>query len=369
MTEITIHGLTKKFGKVVAVDEADMTFDSGRISVVVGPSGCGKTTLMRLIAGLEAPTSGSITFDDKPIDDVATWDRNVAMVFQNYSLYPHMKVWDNIAFPLKTRKFSKDEVRQRVQRAAELLNIDQLLERKPKQLSGGQRQRVALGRAVVRKPDVFLMDEPFSNLDQILRVEMRKEVRDLQRDLGTTTIFVTHDQIEAMTLADKLIVMNNGQIQQAGEARDVFNYPANIFVGSFLGNRPMNFIPVLYDPDTHMVYNNLFQRKLPPPMIESLNGLGYTVTEMMLGLRPEYLHTSLTETEEGIPIKIDMVEPMGKDTIIVSMIEGERVRSIVPPYTFPEVGDTAWMSFEDRDMHLFNAITEEVVAQPPRVNA
>lgn len=369
MTEIALKNLTKKFGKVVAVDEADILFDGGKISVVVGPSGCGKTTLMRMIAGLEAPTSGSIYFDNRPIDDVATWDRNVAMVFQNYSLYPHMKVWENIAFPLKTRKLGKDEVRRRVQRAAELLNIDQLLDRKPKQLSGGQRQRVALGRAVVRKPDVFLMDEPFSNLDTLLRVEMRKEVRKLQRDLGTTTVFVTHDQIEAMTIADKLVVMNNGQIQQAGIAREVFNYPSNMFVASFLGERPMSFIPVLYDPNTRMIYNNIFQRALPDHMVESLDRLGYVVTEMMLGLRPEHIHVSLTEVPEGIPLKIDMVEPMGKDTMLVLLIEGEQVRAVTQPYSAARTGDTAWISFADRDMHLFNAITEEVVAQPPRVSA
>src|SRR3954463_4241032 len=244
MSQVVIRNANKKYGDVHAVKDVNLQIRDKEFMVFVGPSGCGKTTTLRMVAGLEAITSGDILIGDKVVNDLPPMDRDIAMVFQNYALYPHMSVYDNMAFGLKMRKFDKAEIKRRVDRAAAILDIGQLLARKPRQLSGGQRQRVALGRAIVRDPKVFLFDEPLSNLDAKLRVQMRVELKKLHERLGTTAIYVTHDQVEAMTLGDRVVVMCDGRVQQVGDPMELYNQPANRFVAGFLGSPAMNFAPV-----------------------------------------------------------------------------------------------------------------------------
>src|ERR687889_2749592 len=244
MAQVVMRSLNKKYDEVHAVKDVNLDINDKEFVVLVGPSGCGKTTTLRMVAGLESITSGRVLIDDQIVNDLAPMDRDIAMVFQNYALYPHMSVYDNMAFGLKMRKFDKTEIQKRVHQAADILGIQDLLRRKPRQLSGGQRQRVALGRAIVRHPQVFLFDEPLSNLDAKLRVQMRVELKKLHDRLGTTAIYVTHDQVEAMTLGDRVVVMKDGWVQQVGEPLELYNHPANRFVAGFLGSPSMNFAPV-----------------------------------------------------------------------------------------------------------------------------
>src|SRR5574337_459154 len=243
MAQVTLENVSKRFDEVVAVREVNLTVHDREFVVLVGPSGCGKSTTLRMIAGLEEITSGTIKIGDRVVNDVPPKDRDIAMVFQNYALYPHMTVYDNMAFGLKLRKFPKPEIQRRVKEAAEILGIQELLARKPRALSGGQRQRVAVGRAIVRKPQVFLFDEPLSNLDAKLRVQMRTEIKELHQRLDTTSVYVTHDQIEAMTMGDKIVVMNAGRIEQTGSPLELYDAPANLFVAGFIGSPAMNFLP------------------------------------------------------------------------------------------------------------------------------
>ncbi|RLE52516.1 MAG: glycerol-3-phosphate ABC transporter ATP-binding protein, partial [Candidatus Methanomethylicota archaeon] len=240
MVKIHLEHVTKVFGEVVAVDDVTLTIREKEFMVLLGPSGCGKTTTLRIIAGLEEPTKGEVYIDDQPVTYLPPKDRDIAMVFQNYALYPHMKVYDNIAFPLKLRKYPKEEIDKMVKEVAEMLHIEDLLDRMPKQLSGGEQQRVALARALIRRPKAFLLDEPLSNLDAKLRVVMRAELKRLQKELGVTTVYVTHDQAEAMTMADRIAVMKDGKVLQVGSPADVFNKPVNLFVAGFIGSPPMN---------------------------------------------------------------------------------------------------------------------------------
>ena len=266
MAQVVIRSLNKKFDEVHAVKDVNLDIRDKEFMVFVGPSGCGKTTTLRMVAGLESITSGRILIDDKVINELPPMDRDIAMVFQNYALYPHMSVYDNMAFGLKMRKFDRADIAKRVQEAAEILGIQELLQRKPRQLSGGQRQRVALGRAIVRHPQVFLFDEPLSNLDAKLRVQMRVELKKLHDRLGTTAIYVTHDQVEAMTLGDRVVVMRDGVVQQVGEPLELYNEPANRFVAGFLGSPAMNFATVKVNRDNGAIWaaNAGMQIKAPP---------------------------------------------------------------------------------------------------------
>ena len=243
MAEISLQGVTKSFGKTEVIHTTDITINDGEFVVMVGPSGCGKSTILRMIAGLETSTTGEIRIAGKRVNEVEPKDRNIAMVFQNYALYPHMSVYDNMAYGLKIRKLAKDDIERRVQRAAKILELGQYLKRKPRELSGGQRQRVAMGRAIVREPAAFLFDEPLSNLDAKLRVQMRLEIQKLHRELATTSVYVTHDQVEAMTLANRMIVINAGVVEQVGAPLDVYDNPASLFVAGFIGSPSMNFLP------------------------------------------------------------------------------------------------------------------------------
>src|SRR6516225_6870964 len=282
MARVLLHNLNKMFDEVHAVRDVNLGIRDKEFVVLVGPSGCGKTTTLRMVAGLESITSGRILIDDKVINDLPPMDRDIAMVFQNYALYPHMTVYDNMAFGLKMRKFDRSEIAGRVKEAAEILGIQELLKRKPRQLSGGQRQRVALGRAIVRHPQVFLFDEPLSNLDAKLRVQMRVELKKLHSRLNTTAIYVTHDQVEAMTLGDRVVVMRGGIVQQVGEPLELYNAPVNRFVAGFLGSPAMNFATVKVSLDNGAIWaaNEGMQIQAPPQCANRLGG--YVGTEVTL---------------------------------------------------------------------------------------
>ena len=295
MATVELKNINKIYdNNVQAVFDFNLKIKDREFIVFVGPSGCGKTTTLRMVAGLEEITSGQLLIDDEVMNDVAPKDRNIAMVFQSYALYPHMTVYDNMAFGLKLRKFSRDEIDRRVQNAAEKLGLKPYLDRKPAALSGGQRQRVALGRAIVRDAKVFLMDEPLSNLDAKLRVQMRSELIKLHESLKTTTIYVTHDQIEAMTMATRIVVMKDGWIQQIGAPKDIYDYPDNVFVGGFIGTPPMNFIEGRVREDGYFecgsTRHGVFTFKVPEKQLNILKAQGYIGVELLMGIRPEDCH-------------------------------------------------------------------------------
>jgi multiple sugar transport system ATP-binding protein len=317
MAEVQLENVVKKFDEVVAVDNFNLTIKDKEFVVLVGPSGCGKTTTLRMIAGLETITSGEIFIGKQLINRLSAKDRNIAMVFQNYALYPHMSVFDNMAFSLEMRKRPKDEVKQRVQEAAEILGIQHLLKRKPKQLSGGQRQRVAVGRAIVRKPEVFLFDEPLSNLDAKLRVQTRLELKKLHERLATTAVYVTHDQIEAMTMGDRIVVMKDGLIQQVGSPLELYDKPANRFVGGFIGSPAMNFFEAEINGAADTVCLKAGDVRLDLSTEKSKQLADYKEKRVIVGIRPEDLRPT-TEHIEGKTIqgKVEVVEPIGNETYV-----------------------------------------------------
>jgi len=320
MANVILKNLTKKFKEVTAVDNVNIEIKDKEFAVLVGPSGCGKTTTLRAIAGLEEATSGEIYIGDKLVNDVQPKDRDIAMVFQNYALYPHMDVYNNMAFGLKLRKFPKKEIDQRVGDAAEILGIENLLKRKPKQLSGGQRQRVAVGRAIVRKPKVFLFDEPLSNLDAKLRVAMRAEISKLHRRLEATIIYVTHDQVEAMTMADRMFIMNDGLLQQAGAPLEVYKKPNNKFVAGFIGSPSMNFIDskIVKENEDYFIDAESFKVKVPQVFYSKI--ADYTGKEVIFGVRPEDLKdkqfTSNALSSNILKAKVEVIEPLGAEIFI-----------------------------------------------------
>jgi len=306
MASVKFSNVGKWFDESVAVDDFSLDVKDGEFIVLVGPSGCGKTTLLRLLAGLEEIDKGDIFIDDHLVNDVDSKDRNIAMVFQNYALYPHMDVFDNIAFGLKLRKYPKDKIKSRVQDAAKILRIENLLERKPKELSGGEKQRVALGRAIVRHPKVFLFDEPLSNLDAKLRVQMRAEIKKLHSQLKTTIIYVTHDQVEAMTMGDRIVIMNEGKSQQVGSSLDVYQNPRNLFVSGFIGSPPMNFIT------GYLKNGKLTNEKFSIDLnkyteVKKLEGM-----RAILGVRPEDIYLS----KDGLELPLLVTEPLGNETLL-----------------------------------------------------
>ena len=306
MASVKFSNVGKWFDESVAVDDFSLDVKDGEFIVLVGPSGCGKTTLLRLLAGLEEIDKGDIFIDDHLVNDVDSKDRNIAMVFQNYALYPHMDVFDNIAFGLKLRKYPKDKIKSSVQDAAKILRIENLLERKPKELSGGEKQRVALGRAIVRHPKVFLFDEPLSNLDAKLRVKMRAEIKKLHSQLKTTMIYVTHDQVEAMTMGDRIVIMNEGKSQQVGSSLDVYQNPRNLFVSGFIGSPPMNFIT------GYLKNGKLTNEKFSIDLnkyteVKKLEGM-----RAILGVRPEDIYLS----KDGLELPLLVTEPLGNETLL-----------------------------------------------------
>lgn len=369
MAQVILEHITKSYdGKEKAVNDANFVVESQEFVVLLGPSGCGKTTTLRMVAGLEEITSGIIKIDGKVVNDVEPKDRDIAMVFQNYALYPHMTVFDNMAFGLKLRKFPKADILQRVNEAARILSIEPLLERKPKQLSGGQRQRVAVGRAIVRNPKVFLFDEPLSNLDAKLRVQMRSELKKLHSNLAATIIYVTHDQIEAMTMADKIVIMRSGLIQQIGGPHDIYNCPANIFVAGFIGSPPMNFVNgIIVKKDSHLLLREKaggFELRIPKEIMGKL--VAWVEKEVVFGIRPEDIYDkffAVGEKDVGnvISANVDVTEPLGNQTILHLKVGESSLVASVNPQTTAKEGTKIDIVVDMTKMHLFDPVAETAI--------
>ncbi len=357
MAEVNLKAVTKVFdGDVVAVKNADLKVEDKEFVVLVGPSGCGKSTTLRMIAGLEEITDGEIHIDGRLVNDVPPKNRDIAMVFQNYALYPHMSVYDNMAFGLKLRKYPKEEIESRVRDAARILGIDELLERKPKALSGGQRQRVAVGRAIVRQPKVFLFDEPLSNLDAKFRVAMRTEISKLHTQLEATMIYVTHDQVEAMTMGDRIVVMNDGEIQQVDAPIDVYEHPVNRFVAGFIGSPAMNFFKGRIVAEDGMLFDDGAARiSLPEEMTEKVEP--YVGKGITLGFRPETVDTSGAEASaNGGPsfeAEVELVEPMGSETYIHLSTGTHSLIVRADAHTLPGLGEWLTLRMDPERIHFF----------------
>ncbi len=366
MANVILKNVTKRFRSVAAVDNLSIEVRDREFAVLVGPSGCGKTTALRMIAGLEGVTSGEIYIGDRRVNDVPPRDRDIAMVFQNYALYPHMNVRDNLGFGLKMRKFPRSEIDQRVEEAADILGIHELLDRKPKQLSGGQRQRVAVGRAIVRKPEVFLFDEPLSNLDAKLRVAMRAEISKLHQRLGATIIYVTHDQVEAMTMADRIFIMNAGTLQQSGVPMEVYQQPANRFVAGFIGSPAMNFIEarVVKENDAYFIDAVGFRVRLPEAFYSRIEG--YADREVIFGVRPEDMaeHDPAAAGMNGntLTARADVVETLGFETFVYLTCGPHAiVARIEAPERPLTVGQTLEVDVKMANTHLFDKETSRTI--------
>jgi len=370
MASLKLKNIYKRYaGGVTAVNDFNLDIEHNEFLVLVGPSGCGKTTTLRMIAGLEEISEGELYIGDKLVNDVAPKDRDIAMVFQNYALYPHMTVFDNMAFGLKLRKTPKDEIKRRVNEAAKILDIEHLLDRKPKALSGGQRQRVALGRAIVREPKVFLMDEPLSNLDAKLRVQMRTEIGRLHNRLNTTFIYVTHDQTEAMTMGTRIVVMKDGYIQQVDTPTALYDRPCNMFVATFIGSPQMNLINAVLTQrgnELHLVFgkNDI---KIPEGKAKKLEGTDYIGKEVILGIRPENIHDEAMYLESMpdsiVEAHVDLVEMLGAETFLYMIIDGSSstVTARVNARSKTKTGDVIKVAFDANKIHLFDKDTERTI--------
>ncbi|HSU06392.1 MAG TPA: sn-glycerol-3-phosphate ABC transporter ATP-binding protein UgpC [Acetobacteraceae bacterium] len=366
MSEVSCRKVVKVYdGGVQAVKGIDLEIADQEFVVLVGPSGCGKSTTLRMIAGLEEISDGEIWIGGDVVNDVPPRDRDIAMVFQNYALYPHMSVFDNMAFGLKLRKFPREEIKRRVDEAARILDIHALLERKPKALSGGQRQRVAMGRAIVRNPKVFLFDEPLSNLDAKLRVQMRTEIKKVHQTVRTTTVYVTHDQVEAMTLADRVVVMNQGIIEQVGTPQDLYHHPATRFVAGFIGSPAMNFLNCrVQDDGSGLAVRVNDQIVLPIPPARVSRYTPHKGKEMVLGVRPEHLFDYQEVGRPGyarVDALVDVVEPMGMETLVHFFIDGTPVCARCDPSTHAAPGEVLPLSADLNNMHLMEPNTGRVV--------
>ncbi len=370
MGSVKLERVRKTFEpNVTVVHDVNLVIPDKEFIVLVGPSGCGKSTTLRMIAGLEEITSGTISIDNKVVNDIPPKDRDIAMVFQNYALYPHMNVFENLAFGLKLRKYDKAEIIKRVQKAADILDISQLLERKPKALSGGQRQRVALGRAIVRQPKVFLFDEPLSNLDANLRVQMRTEISRLHHQIETTMIYVTHDQVEAMSMGDRIVVMKDGHIHQVDTPLNIYNNPVNKFVASFIGSPTMNFVEGIITTDGGLKYQSL-DKILNFVILESLRNklAGHSSTEIILGVRPEYIHShnQVTGTNMAqVNGKIEVIETVGNEMFVYFTLPGsslnEPLVARIPPDNRLKVSGTFPLYFDTDKFHFFRKDTEAAI--------
>jgi multiple sugar transport system ATP-binding protein len=369
MSEVTLKGIKKIYpGNVMAVKEFNMDIEDKEFIVLVGPSGCGKTTTLRMIAGLEEITEGELYIGDKLVNDVPPKDRDIAMVFQNYALYPHMTVYENMAFGLKLKKVPKAEIDERVKNAAKSLEIEHLLERRPKALSGGQRQRVALGRAIVREPKVFLMDEPLSNLDAKLRVQMRTEISKLHKRLETTFIYVTHDQTEAMTMGTRIVIMKDGEIQQIDSPQNAYDKPNNLFVACFIGSPQMNILRAVIIENDGQIAIKLGDGSVlavSDEMQKVLRDRGYIGKEVHLGIRPENLHDSevdpLTSNYSILKGKVEVAELMGSETYLYFPIAGQQITARVDSHSRMRTGDTVELQFHSEKIHLFDMETEKAI--------
>ena len=368
MASLSLRGIYKTYtGGFTAVKDFNLEIEDKEFIIFVGPSGCGKSTTLRMIAGLEEITEGELYIGDKLMNDVVPKDRDIAMVFQNYALYPHMTVFENMAFGLKLRKTPKDEIKKKVIEAAQILGIEHLLDRKPKALSGGQRQRVALGRAIVRSPKVFLMDEPLSNLDAKLRVQMRTEIGKIHKKLQTTFIYVTHDQTEAMTMGTRIVVMKDGIIQQVDSPSNLYQYPCNMFVAGFIGSLQMNFLNVTVDCASNGTYLKCgdFSIKLPEGKGGRSEIKQYNGKEVIMGIRPEDIYDDPAFIS-SVPdccskVNIELVEMMGAETYLYLNIEGNAVTARVEPTSTAKSGDEISVALDMNKMHLFDKETEKAI--------
>jgi multiple sugar transport system ATP-binding protein len=360
MAKVWLENIARRFHAVTAVEDISFKIPDGEFWVLVGPSGCGKSTILRMIAGLETATSGQIHIGDQVVNDVPARERDVAMVFQNYALYPHMTVAENLAFGLKMRKVERSQMQQQVRSVAEALDLSHLLNRKPKQLSGGQQQRVALGRAIARQPKVFLLDEPLSNLDAQLRDDTRAELKRLHQQVGITTIYVTHDQTEAMTLADRIVVLSQGRIQQIGTPQDIYQHPTNRMVATFLGSPPMNLLHATYREESFHFKNHTLP--CPAPLTAKLHQMqGKTVD---LGIRPEAMQVIPDLAAGHITVAVDVVEPLGRENLIRASLLGEAeqpLNLVTEGSLLPQVGDHLTLKFDLDQLRVFDAINGELL--------
>jgi multiple sugar transport system ATP-binding protein len=355
---IRFEKVSKAFGSTIVVDDLSLTIDDGEFVVLLGPSGCGKSTTLRMLAGLEDVSSGDIFIGEGRVNDVPPQRRDLAMVFQNYALYPHMTVAENIAYPLRIRKLSRTDINARVERVAALLEISSLLQRKPRDLSGGERQRVALARAIVREPRAYLMDEPLSNLDARLRVQMRGELKRLQHELGTTTIYVTHDQAEAMTLAHRVAVMEKGKLQQFDTPLNIYDRPANRFVAGFVGSPGMNFISGRIDILERCFASDALKLKLAAWPEDSLKSVA-AEQPVTLGIRPEHIHVSTAEREGWLAASVYVTELMGSETFVFLTLDGNKIIARAPSEFRAEVESTVWVRIDMVKAHFFDKTTGE----------
>jgi multiple sugar transport system ATP-binding protein len=366
MADVTLRKVVKRYDEVEAVRGIDLDIMDHEFVVLVGPSGCGKSTTLRMIAGLEDITDGDIMIGGDVVNDVPPKDRDIAMVFQNYALYPHMTVAENMSFGLRLKRFPKAEIKTRVTEAARMLDITELVDRKPKQLSGGQRQRVAMGRAIVRNPKVFLFDEPLSNLDAKLRVQMRIEIKKVHQKVRTTTVYVTHDQVEAMTLADRVVVMNHGRIEQIGTPNDLYHKPATRFVAGFIGSPAMNFLPCRLEDVAGKLHIRLTDRvsfPLPPARAARYQNVARS-EKLLLGLRPEHITEASAHAEPGVEnmeVVLDVIEPMGMETLIYFIMEGVEVCGRASPNAGARAGAPFRLAVDLNNMHLLNEATGAVI--------
>ncbi|QCI67007.1 ABC transporter ATP-binding protein [Phreatobacter stygius] len=361
MATVEFRKLTKRYGTLEIVHGIDLAIHDGEFIVLVGPSGCGKSTTLRMLAGLEDISAGDILIDNRVVNEIEPRDRDIAMVFQDYALYPHMSVYENMAFSLRYRGVAKRDIDVRVRDAAAVLGLEPYLQRRPKQLSGGQRQRVAMGRAIVRKPQVFLFDEPLSNLDAKLRGSMRVEMKKLHQRLGVTTVYVTHDQVEAMTLADRVVVMNGGHIEQTGTPDEVYHAPASLFVAGFIGAPTMNLIPAQLTSGAMLkLAGGAAEAPLPADRKPAADDLTF-------GMRPEDVEVAEGETPAGrldVPAQVEVVEPLGADTLVFTSVAGHPVAARVRPEVRPKPGENLKLRFNLDRMHLFDTATGRAIGAP-----
>lgn len=359
MADVAFRNITRRFGQTDVLAGIDLDIADGEFTVIVGPSGCGKSTLLRILAGLDSPSSGELRINGRDVTGLEPSERRIAMVFQNYSLYPHMTVRDNMAFPLKSMRMKKPEIAAAIARASSILRIGDLLDRKPAQLSGGQRQRVAIGRAIVREPAVFLFDEPLSNLDAALRGQMRVELTELHRHLATTMVYVTHDQVEAMTMAQRIVVLNEGRVEQIGAPLDLYHRPATRFVAGFIGQPRMNLLPaqVISRDDIQILV------QIAPGQMLSAQGLleGPDVgARVEIGIRPD----DLALVEEGIPARVTVIERLGPQTVIHTRIDGgAALCAVVPGDKVLSVGQSVHFAVAPKEIHIFDAAGKAVLRQ------
>ncbi len=363
MAIVELQNVSKRYGEVLAVEDFSLTTKDGEFVVLVGPSGCGKTTTMRMVAGLELITAGSIRIGGQNVVGMIPRERDVAMVFQNYALFPHMNVFGNMAFGLRLRKLPKRQIEEQVHKAAKILGIENLLLRKPKELSGGQRQRVALGRAIVREPRVFLMDEPLSNIDAKLRVEMRAEIVKLQRRLGVTTFYVTHDQVEALSMGDRVVVMLDGRVQQVGTPKELYNKPLNRFVAGFIGSPAMNFVRARIGRDGLAAAGQDFELLLPASLAEKVDRLH--LDTVLVGIRPEHLkiqRDGMGDSKNVIHARVEVVEPQGSTTIIqFSAGDDNRLIALINEQFEAEPGAPLTLSVASEAIYLFDPATDRSI--------